>query len=247
MRVTPRGVLFDLDDTLFDHAHATARALADLHGTEPGFRRWSLAQLAAEHGQVLEEMHREVLAGRLAIPEAREARFRKLLARAGDSVAPSVGPAGGRARELAAQYRERYESAWQPVPGALPLLEVLKAAGLVVAIVTNNVRSEQEMKLARCGLDRLVDVLVTSEDEGVAKPDAAIFGVALARAGVGAAEAVMVGDAWETDIAGALAAGVRPVWFNRWGSRPPSEGVSEIAGYEPMADAMRVIIGIGAT
>jgi len=38
----------------------------------------------------------------------------------------------------------------------------------------------------------------------------------------------MIGDAWETDIAGARAAGIRPVWFNRFGAPSPDPSVTEV-------------------
>jgi HAD superfamily hydrolase (TIGR01509 family) len=237
MRAAVRGVLFDLDDTLFDHAHATREALAALQTDLSLFAAWPADDLVQAHGEVLEEMHREVLAGRLSIPDAREARFRRLLLMAqrredaGDDL-------GHQARDLARGYREAYERAWRPVPGAVLLLAALKDAGHPVAVVTNNVRSEQELKLSRCGLDRFVDVLVTSEGEGVAKPAPAIFIAALRALDVEAAAAVMVGDAWDTDIVGALAAGVQPVWFNRRGLPAPSPGVSELTSLEPVATVM---------
>ena len=38
----------------------------------------------------------------------------------------------------------------------------------------------------------------------------------------------MIGDAWETDITGARAAGIRPIWFNRFGAASPDRSVTEI-------------------
>ena len=73
-----RAVLFDLDDTLFDHDHATNRALSALRATEPAFREWAPAELVSRHSVELEAMHLEVLAGRQSIDNAREERFRRL-------------------------------------------------------------------------------------------------------------------------------------------------------------------------
>ena len=48
-------------------------------------------------------------------------------------------------------------------------------------------------------------------------------------------DAVMVGDSWAADIAGAHAAGIRPIWFNRAAVRRPTGRlrVSEIATLTP--------------
>src|SRR5437870_1167181 len=86
------------------------------------------------------------------------------------------------------------------------------ARAALTGIVTNNLLEEQQDKLQYCGLASCVDVLIASEDVGVAKPDRGIFDIALDRMGVAAPDAVMVGDSWANDIAGALNAGIRAVW-----------------------------------
>jgi putative hydrolase of the HAD superfamily len=83
-----------------------------------------------------------------------------------------------------------------------------------------------------------------SEEAGVAKPDPKIFEIALDRLGVGALETVMVGDSWINDIAGAAAAGLRTVWFNRTDLERPAEpgGVLELAALEPVAQVLAAIL-----
>ncbi len=233
-----RAVLFDLDDTLFDHDRATECALAVLRAEEPALTCWSAAELSARHRAVLEAMHADVLAGRASIETARAERFRRLLEDAMGAAAPIGQPTA-----LAERYRQAYESAWQPVAGATALLSAIRAAGLRIAVVTNNLIVEQTLKLRRCALDVFVDALVTSEDAGAAKPDARIFEAALDRLGLTPAQAVMVGDAWSTDIEGALAAGIRPVWFNPQAAPNPNPAVAELTALEPTEQAVRVIRG----
>jgi putative hydrolase of the HAD superfamily len=252
-----RAVLADLDDTLFDHRHATRAALAHLHISVPAFGAWPREALEARHADVLEVLHREVLAGRLSIEAARAERFRRLLEMAG--AGPTREAGAGPAREhaaadgleaaaaLAQEYRRRYESAWQPVPGATALAAALTDAGIALVIVTNNVTREQQLKLDRCGLGPYVSALVTSEDVGVTKPDLRIFTTALDVAGAAPEEAVMLGDSWATDVVGALAAGVRPVWLNRGGTPPPGQGVAELPSLEPLDEVWRAVIGYTET
>jgi len=231
-----RGILFDLDDTLFDHDRATESALTLLHKSEPAFHGWAQDELIRRHSVELEAMHLEVLAGRLSIDIARAERFRRLY-----EVAAGGPPPSGRAAELARGYRAAYEEAWQPVPGAPALLKALRAAGFAIAIVTNNIVLEQQLKLRHCALDSLIDLLITSEEIGAAKPDVRIFEAALARLAMNADETVMIGDAWHTDIAGALAAGIRPVWFNRRGAASQDSTVAELRSLEPTRDAIATI------
>ena len=231
-----RGILFDLDDTLFDHDRATEHALVNLRATEPVFGVWTDEELLRRHSVELEAMHLEVLAGRQSIDDARAERFRRLFEAAAGQAAPH-----GRAAELARCYRSAYEGAWHAVPGSIALLTALRAAGFSIAIVTNNIVAEQQLKLRHCGLDSLIDALITSEEVGAAKPDVRIFEAALERLNLAAEQVVMIGDAWHTDIAGAIAAGIRPIWLNRRNQSSPDPGVSEMRSFEPIAEALALI------
>ena len=69
--------------------------------------------------------------------------------------------------------------------------------------------------LGELGLSGLVDDVVVSAEAGVAKPAPEIFDLALRRLQCSAERAVIVGDSPETDIAGAVRAGVRAVLIDR--------------------------------
>ena len=212
--MTTTAVLFDLDDTLFDHRGCTRAALGALQARHELFRTWSFAEFDLAHCSLLERLHLEVLAGRLTVDEARVRRFRSLVEQAGGEATDAM------VRAIAAEYRDVYTEHRKPVPGALALLQALHGR-VKTGVVTNNVAAEQRQKIEECGFASLLDAVVISEEAGVSKPDPRIFEIALARLGQPAAGAVMVGDAWGTDIAGALAAGIRPVWFNRFGAASP--------------------------
>jgi putative hydrolase of the HAD superfamily len=111
--------------------------------------------------------------------------------------------------------------------------------------VTNNTLAEQSEKLATFGLAPFVTALVTSEEVGVAKPDGRIFAAALARLGCAAHEAVMVGDSWIHDVAGARAAGIAAVWFARDAAPAPDAGVTVLTSMLPEAQAAERITAAG--
>jgi putative hydrolase of the HAD superfamily len=69
----------------------------------------------------------------------------------------------------------------------------------------------------------LLDDIVTSAEAGARKPSAAIFKRALTLAGVGADDAIHVGDSIEEDLAGARAAGIEPVLISRDGKPGPQD------------------------
>ena len=53
-RHTPRAVLFDLDDTLFDHEHASRHALRRVHESHTAFSVWQFEAFEREHSAVLD-------------------------------------------------------------------------------------------------------------------------------------------------------------------------------------------------
>jgi hypothetical protein len=55
----------------------------------------------------------------------------------------------------------------------------------------------------------------------------------------------MLGDSWAADVAGARAAGLRAVWFNRRGDPKPegSDDVLEVRSLEPPGPVLEAIFG----
>lgn len=86
----------------------------------------------------------------------------------------------------------------------------LRAAGLRLGVVSNSDgRVEEALQVS--GLRDYFDVVVDSTLAGVEKPDPAIFRAALDVLGVGASEALYVGDLYDVDVIGANAAGIPAV------------------------------------
>jgi len=89
----------------------------------------------------------------------------------------------------------------------LSVLKTLKERKLIVGLLTN---ATQEMISIhrKLGLEPYLDFVVTSEEAGSDKPHSPIFLAALERAGVGASEAVHVGDQYQLDVVGARGVGI---------------------------------------
>ncbi len=95
---------------------------------------------------------------------------------------------------------------------ALPAIERLRAVGLEVAVAGNQpARRHQQLR----ALGVTVEVLVTSDEIGVAKPDGDFFAGVLERLGRAPAEVLYVGDRLDNDVAAAAAAGLRTCWLRR--------------------------------
>jgi putative hydrolase of the HAD superfamily len=133
-----------------------------------------------------------------------------------EAMRPALGAAAGVAGGIltAALLDALRFRAFADAPGAL---SALRGAGLRLVVVSNWDASLHE-RLDETGLAALVDGSVASAELGSAKPDGAIFARALAIAGAAASEAWHVGDSLAADVAGARAAGIRPVLLDRDGS-----------------------------
>lgn len=220
-------ILFDLDDTLYDHAHSSREGLRAIQAHHDALVSIPLEVLVKEFRAVLEATHLRVLAGDLSPDEARVERLQAILRR------HQYEPSAAEILDLVECYRRAYVTGQRPVPGSARVLKGLRSLGAGIGIVTNNFTEEQWKKLRICSLDSLIDFMVTAESVGVAKPHPAIFRAALNRAGVPPCESVMVGDSWDADVMGARKLGLSAVWFNR--EKPNVRGgsaVEHLTGYD---------------
>jgi putative hydrolase of the HAD superfamily len=237
-----RAVLFDLDDTLFDHRNSSAEALRGVQRAYDCFRETPFAEFERHHSRLLEQLHAFVVSGRLGLDDARRERFRRLFEAFGTKAGQDVCTAA------AGLYRSEYLTARRATEGAEALLQAVRQYA-PVGIVSNNIRQEQQEKLEFCRLAAHVDVLVVSEEAGVSKPEPAIFQMALDALRVRAEGAVMIGDSWDADIVGARGCGIRPIWFNplRRPSPDPGQTVAELHAFVPTAAALEVVLTNSST
>ncbi len=231
-----KAVLFDLDDTLFDHRHSMRTGLTALQKKYECFSKLHIDDFEKEHVRLMNEVHLDlILKGVLTLDEGRELRFMRAFELYGGN------PDAKLAREAARLYRENYVSVNGLVPGAMELLKAVKQK-YKVGIVTNNLVDEQVRKLKESGIEHLVDCMITSEEAGITKPHPDIFNALLERLDVTADEAVMIGDYWAGDIAGAHALGIRCIWINVYNETCPDPAMaSEINSIADTAHVLSLI------
>ena len=108
------------------------------------------------------------------------------------------------------------------IDGAHELMDFLKRKGYRMHMCSNGFHEVQYKKLDACGLRDYFDTIILSEDAGVNKPAKAYFDYALKVSGANRKTTLMIGDNLQSDILGALNAGLDAMLFNRW-QVPPED------------------------
>ena len=120
----------------------------------------------------------------------------------------------------------------EPAPGAQTALPALAATGARVVLTANTLSTPGEVHrqlLSDLDLAGYFDDLLFSGDLGIAKPRPEVFAAVADRAGTTPVRVVHVGDDWDTDIRGALAAGCRAVYYHPHGpARPEAPGITHL-------------------
>lgn len=212
-------VLFDLDDTLFDHRRSVRLGIEAHRQTlgEPATTADAASELA--RWTALEEHHyHRYLAGELDFLEQRRARARGFVEPWGvdlfdDDAADAWFDA----------YLAEYEKTWALHDDALRCLGALTASGRRIGVITNGELGFQMAKIETVELVGHLEQVIASGEVGVAKPNPRIFALACERFGVPASAACYVGDRLHTDAIGAAQAGLLGVWLDRPGAATEAE------------------------
>jgi HAD superfamily hydrolase (TIGR01549 family) len=117
---------------------------------------------------------------------------------------------------------------------AIPALDALRGQARL-ALLTNNPYGADV--LDRHGLHTDVFDAVVVADPSVRKPDPRAFTPLVETLGLAPSEIAYVGDSVSADVEGALGAGLRAVWLNRWHDPwPLPRGVTSIASLAELHD-----------
>jgi len=136
--------------------------------------------------------------------ELAEGAFLDLLA---DALEPLVGH-----RPHLHRFREVYFEALHPNGEMIELMRELKASGLNMALLTNNVREWEPLWRSMLPVDEIFEEIVDSAFVGCRKPEARIYELTLERIGMRGEECIFIDDL-HPNCEGAEAIGMRAVHF----------------------------------
>ena len=217
-----RAVIFDMYETLvtlMSGPQCFSRDMADLSGADAAAFR--MAWRATEDERML---------GRLTF----EAALEKSL-RASDAWFQTAYEG-----ILAARAASREICPERLHPGILPMLEGLAARGVRIGLITN-CQSEEAAAIRRSVLWPFFDAPVMSCEEGVMKPDPAIFRLCMDRLGVVAAHCLYVGVGGSDELTAARALGMRAMQAGWYLKADTNQPVGRLAGFPQLEDPADVL------
>ena len=203
-------VLFDLDNTLFDHNNSLIQGLSAVKIRFPSyFSRFDLNHIRSAYNHALEEAYQKYLKGDITYDLKDILKVRIFFKSLGLPEPDDIG-----VHAFRQAYDTAYMSSRRATSGTIEALTYLKDQGYTLGILTNGQKHEQTAKADAIGIGRLVDEVLTSEELGSAKPSPTIYEKMLEHLRRRPYEVVMVGDSIESDIKGALKVGIIPVLYD---------------------------------
>ncbi|MEY9893367.1 putative hydrolase of the HAD superfamily [Catenulispora sp. MAP5-51] len=209
-----RGVLFDIDGTLYAfeeaeqaglHEHLVAEGLAERFASPvEALRLWR---------DLKEDEYNRFLRGEVTFTGQKAMRTRRFLVAAG--VADAAALTDEAAAAWFTSYAARKNRTRLAYDDAAPALDALTGR-YRLGVVSNSALAHQRTKLEAIGLlGYFTEPLICSQEHGAAKPAASIFLAGCQALGLDPAEVAYVGDNYETDAVGARDAGLQAIWLDR--------------------------------
>lgn len=203
-----KHIFFDLDNTLWDFERSSTRTLEVLYAA------YELKTIGIDSFEDFHETYVEnniqlwVLYRKSEITKSdlNVKRFHDTLKEFGiNDIAL--------AQKMANDYVATSPYSGMLMPNAIELLELLKNE-YALHIITNGFDELQHIKLETTGLDKYFDKIMTSESVGHKKPELAFFEYAMRITGAKCEDSLVIGDDYDADIMGAIAANIDYIYYN---------------------------------
>ena len=148
------------------------------------------------------------------------------------------------AEQLSEDFLNLTTARFSLLEGAEELVHYL-AKKYPLTVVTNGFVEVQYEKFDKSGLRDCFAHIVLSEEVGCQKPNPRIFEEALRMNGLQAEDVVMIGDSWNSDIQGAINAGIDQIWIKK-NKEPGAENqdtIVQTATYivKSLSDVMNIL------
>ncbi|MDP6495738.1 MAG: HAD family hydrolase [Dehalococcoidia bacterium] len=220
MQELPKAILMDMDNTIlaFDIAvmQTWGKVCRDFVSRVNGVTLSELLETVIERRDWFWSDPARNRWGRIHSVEAHRDIVRSALARLGIDSSDI-------ANDMTDSLSVELDRIISPFPDALETIVQAKNREIRLALLTNGGTEAQRRKINKFNLTDYFDCIVVEGEFGVGKPDERVFRHALEQLQVAPADAWMVGDNLETDVAPAQKLGMTGIWVD-WADKGLPKG-----------------------
>ena len=202
-----KAIFFDLDNTLYDYDKPHKVALKEVYKILKKKISISYEKFINLYNLSKKEIHRE-LSG-TASAHNRVLYFQRLVEKTHKTLDSKI------ILELYTAYWNIFLKNMKLRDGALDIFKYLMKRGIKIALVSDLTTDIQLRKIMKLGINKYVDILVTSEEAGNEKPHEIMFLLTLNKFDILPEEAVMVGDNSINDIEGGNSVGLTTILMTK--------------------------------
>jgi len=198
-----KGILLDIDNTLYDYTKTHAKALDVLMVTASQKLNINVADLEHAYRDARKQINSDLYG--TASCHNRLLYIQKMLEFLNkNALATSL--------ELYEIYWNSFLDNMEVYEGVYDFLDGLQ--GTDVCLLTDLTAHIQHRKIKKLGLDKYANYVVTSEEAGKEKPHPYMFLLALQKMHLKPNEVCMIGDSFKKDILGASQLEIASYWLN---------------------------------
>ena len=225
-----KAVLWDVDGTILDFAAAERAAIRKC------FEHFRLGEctdtMLKEYSAINVRWWERLERGENTKPEILVGRFVEFFSNYGidTAVAPAFND----------EYQIRLGDTIGFHPHAMETIEALRGK-VIQCAVTNGTKTAQTKKIARSGLDKILNAIFISEDIGAEKPTKEFFAAVFAAfPGIRPDEMMIVGDSLTSDMRGGNNVGLITCWYNPK-HLPVPENIRIDHDIDDLADVLKIV------
>jgi len=211
-----QAFILDADNTLFDFDAAERAALREALLAN-GYRRFPEDAFSRYH-RINDELWKLFERGLIGQKQLRIERFERLII---DLPRPRPETQMPDPATIGEQYIEALSAKGYLLAHARRVLRSLSSR-VPLLLLSNGIASVQRRRIERSGIGGYFKDILISEEVGLAKPDPAIFALAIERLECGAEGILCVGDSPSSDIRGGRNAGLDTCWVAPSGAEYPA-------------------------
>lgn len=207
----------DLDDTLVDYKMPCRLGLQEILEFVPGLKRTGIEVIEKDFHEILRQNLPKILDNEVTVNAERLSR-----------IDFTLRLHGKKAERFELEFYDEvfqyvFWKSRKPVPGAIEFLQMCRNENIPVIVITNGSREMQERTIQESGIGDYIEGMLVPGSSQELKPNRTLFEKAVKITNARKSRTFMIGDSWQYDVIGALNSGIRPIWINRKGERPPSD------------------------